>query len=377
MSSQGGDAGRVAVTGASRFDEFFEREPSESRDALCARFGFDPHRPIVAYLGSSPFVSPHEPDFVNLWIDHLRGATDDVVRTTNILVRPHPRSSAVWTYWDGNRWDRVGVYGTAFLGDQALFDCLCHADVVVALNTSAQLEAGILGKLVLTVLPPDHAPGQQGSLHFEYLLDRNGGHVQVGTTLAEHLDQLAEALVGEVDATSRRRVMEAFIRPAGWDEPVSPLLSDAIEQWMTTRPRPQTGRWISCRRRVSRVVAGADPADDAAVAAVVKFRVRGERRAREERVRRERKRAKVWKEQARQLSAELEAERRRSRGDPASKGPRDQTGGAGDSSWRPRRYVPRRGGPTSPHGLESLVGDCRSRGTSQGDPQSAGQGVAL
>jgi FkbM family methyltransferase len=190
----------------------------------------------------------------------------------------------------------VGVPATTlFLGDQALYDSICYAEAVVALNTSAQIEAGLLGKPVLTVLAPEYAQGQQGSLHFDYLLEEKGGHVQVAADLDQHIEQLEAVLGGAFDAERCRKSIERFVRPAGLERPASPILADAIEQWMTTEARPRPGRLSRVRKKLANLLAGPDVVDDEAVATVVRARLRFQRQ-----------RTKEWKRQVHQLTSELE-----------------------------------------------------------------------
>ena len=61
----------------------------------CAELGLDPARKTVLYLGSSAFVAPREPEFVERWA--RRGAR----RGLNVLVRPHPGTAGdeAWTQW--------------------------------------------------------------------------------------------------------------------------------------------------------------------------------------------------------------------------------------------------------------------------------------
>ena len=56
------------------------------------------------------------------------------------------------------------------------------------------IEAAILGKPVLSLMTPDFAGTQEGTLHFRYLLPENGGFLRVASTLEEHAGQLAEVL---------------------------------------------------------------------------------------------------------------------------------------------------------------------------------------
>ena len=224
----------VVVTGAPRFDEFFRMSPSSGRSDFCIRHGLDPGRPLVVYLASSSMVSPREPDFVDAWIAALRGATDRSLREVQVLVRPHPRAREIW-----RRHPRYEAGVTAGAGialamsksaqsDQSLYDALVHADAAVGLNTSAEIEAAILGTPTYTVHVPAAAPGQSGSLHFSYLLDDNGGCVVAAETLDEHLRQLARGLVGRIDRQRQQRFVEQFIRPRGIDVPASPILADEI-----------------------------------------------------------------------------------------------------------------------------------------------------
>ena len=174
----GVDEEQVVVIGAPHWDGFFELEPSEDRQALCSRYGLDPARPIVLYLGSTRTVCHDEPEVVEGWLDTLRTGPASL-REANVLVRPHPGDADEprWADWSppGPRAARSTRSGKA---DQTLFDELFHADAVVGLNTSAQIEASILGKPVYTFSAGAAAAGQEGSLHFYYLLEDQGGVVR-------------------------------------------------------------------------------------------------------------------------------------------------------------------------------------------------------
>ena len=91
------------------------------------------------------------------------------------------------------------------------------------------IEAAIVEKSVLTVLAPGFA--QENTLHFDYLLEENGGFLHVGRSLDEHVVQLSHVLdEDEVGAARRRRFVESFVRPHGIDRPVTPILGDAVEE---------------------------------------------------------------------------------------------------------------------------------------------------
>src|SRR5206468_5134837 len=92
-------ADRVVVTGAQCFDHWFDRRPTLSRDAWCAKVGLDPARPYILYVCSALFEgSPNEAQFVREWIDALRASANANLRDAGILVRPHPKRGFEWDH---------------------------------------------------------------------------------------------------------------------------------------------------------------------------------------------------------------------------------------------------------------------------------------
>jgi hypothetical protein len=245
-------ADRVVITGAPRFDEFFAMAPSTEREPFLSELGLPARRRMLLYLCSSNFVAPEEVHFVRTWIAHVRESSDEQVREAAILVRPHPANADQWEQADLSSLGGVTVWShhSTMNADQGLYDSLHHADAVVGLNTSAMIEAGIVGKPVFTLTVPEFAGGQQQTLHFHYLLARNGGLVEVASSFPEHLEQLA----GELRNPGGRRnqslaFVKNFVRPHGLDRPAAPLMVEAIEavQAIRKRPRRRTG-WLSPAR---------------------------------------------------------------------------------------------------------------------------------
>jgi hypothetical protein len=102
------------------------------------------------------------------------------------------------------------------------------------------IEAGILGKSVHTIATSEFSGGQEQTLHFHYLLARNGGLVEVAQDLTEHCRQLSEALAHpEAGATRSRQFIQSFVRPRGLDRPVAPIVADEIERVAGLRKRPR------------------------------------------------------------------------------------------------------------------------------------------
>jgi hypothetical protein len=112
------------------------------------------------------------------------------------------------------------------------FDSLYHSAAVVGLNTSAFIEAGIVGRHVMAILPQEFHANQEGTLHFHYLTDVGGGLLTTARSLEEHEGQLGIVLRGGSESVMarQREFVRAFVRPQGLDTPATPVLADAIEQ---------------------------------------------------------------------------------------------------------------------------------------------------
>lgn len=238
------DPATIVITGAQPFDRWFERTPT-ARSRFCEKVGLSPARPIVLFVGSTASISAPDAElqFVRRWIAALRD--EPALANVGILVRPHPYNSAHWREADFSDLPNVAIYprGANPVNEsdrQDYFDSLYHSAAVVGVNTTAMIEAAIVGRTVHSVLSPEFDDTQGGTLHFRYLLTENGGFLRVAQTLAEHAHHVVETLQSPADGEAAcARFVERFIRPHGRDVAGTPLLADALEQLASTRPAPR------------------------------------------------------------------------------------------------------------------------------------------
>jgi FkbM family methyltransferase len=242
-------AARVVVTGAARFDDFFRLRPRMTREQFHEPLGLDPATPTLLYLCSSRLIAPRELAFIVRWLMALRSSGSDRLRTCNVVVRPHPDVPllADEVRFERHRWADASeihaqiakpfddpcavVLRTSYKDSLGLYESLVHSTAVVGLNTTAELEAGIAGRPVFTILPDAAAEdGPRPTVHFHYLTRERGGFVSAASSLHEHVAQLATALAGDVDSAPIRSFIESFLRPHGIDRPVAPLLADVLVQ---------------------------------------------------------------------------------------------------------------------------------------------------
>ncbi len=229
-------ADRVVVTGAQLFDEWFDRRPSTGRDEFVRKIGLD-SAPYVVYLGSSSFITERggEVEFVLRWIETLRASGDERLRRLGVVIRPHPGVPRRWRHanlagvQNAVAWPQEGAMPISTEARDDFFDTIAHSAAVVGINTTAMIEAAVIGKSVLTILASEFA--QEDTLHFHYLLEENGGFLHVASSLEEHAAQLARVLdEGAEGSEQRRRFVESFVRPHGLERPATPILADAVQE---------------------------------------------------------------------------------------------------------------------------------------------------
>jgi len=226
------EAGRVIVTGAQCFDKWFDRAPSRSREAFCAEVGLPADRPFALYVCSAPFVgSQPEAPFVVDWIRRLRASASPRLRDLPVLVRPHPSRRPEWEDVDLAPYAGVVLWGDNPVDAKAradYFDSLYHSAVVVGLNTSAFIEAAIVGRPVHTMLLPEWHESQMGTVHFRYLFETGGGLLIAANTLDEHLRQLDDSLAHPSPGV--KPFVESFVRPHGLGVAATPRFASEVER---------------------------------------------------------------------------------------------------------------------------------------------------
>jgi hypothetical protein len=247
IEMHGAPAERVLVTGAQCYDQWWKRQPSRSREAFCARVGLKSDKPFVLYMCSSLFRgTADEAQFVIEWIEAIRASSDPRLKDIGILVRPHPARLEEWQETDLSGYRHVAFFGAHPVDQESkddYFDSMYYSAAVVGLNTSAFIEAAVVGKPVHTVLLPEISThNQEGTIHFHYLLEVNGGLLRAARSFDEHVRMLADSLAGEGGGDVKAGQFAAgFVRPFGLDVPATPKFVHALEQ-VVDAPAPRAVR---------------------------------------------------------------------------------------------------------------------------------------
>jgi hypothetical protein len=251
---------RVAVIGAPLHDLWFATRPATSRAEFCARVGLSDDRPYILYVGSSPHIAPAEERWIVRWAARIRAAGSADVARASVLVRPHPHNPLDTDRAALRRLECLpGVAVHPRRNDvrvtdpahQEYYDAIYHSAAVVGVNTSAMIEAAIVGRGVHVLLSKHLRDGQEGRPHFDYLVSAGGGLLRTARTIPDHVEGLARAIQGEdglEDRNRSERFLRAFVRPRGLETPVTPLMVDALESLAERPVEPSMPSWSTLER---------------------------------------------------------------------------------------------------------------------------------
>jgi len=228
----------IRLIGAALFDKWFsEISPTPDRDFRASQ-GIPLDTRFITYLGSSHDLVGDE----SWLVTELRRALDQdpAVREIPLVVRPHPANTKIF-----EGFSMEGVYivpraTTLPSTDSALqisYDTMHHASAVVGINTSAMIEALIVGKPMIAFLAPRYSHTQSETQHFRQLLAADA--VERAETPLEFTRVLKRILTGgDAQREKRRQFVERFIRPLGWTLSAGDAAADVIE--MVCRGRAET-----------------------------------------------------------------------------------------------------------------------------------------
>jgi hypothetical protein len=220
---------KTFISGAPTFDFWFAMNPSSDFKGFAERVGIDPFKPFVLYLCSSNYIAPNENLFVSEFTRPLK--ENPKTKDISVVVRPHPLNAAIWQNQETQDiavWPRAGEWVDLPQAKQDYYDTIFHSKAVVAVNTSAFLEAAILDKPCITVMTDESKSKQAGLGHFRHLI--NGGFLEIATSHSEAAAIIADIFSGrDSKKAQRQHFVREFIRPRGIQKPASQILAEVIE----------------------------------------------------------------------------------------------------------------------------------------------------
>lgn len=175
---------KAAAVGSPRFSEYIKERRSFQRKISRNKIL------RIIYMCSSNLISTNEHLFINQWISSIRSSKHEILENAEIYIRPHPKFESDIKENIPESKDVYISSGNSVSDSGSLITMLKSMDVVVATNTSAELEAALAGHVVFTILKTDFLPGISGTKHFQHLADPGEGIKIIANTFEEHINQI-------------------------------------------------------------------------------------------------------------------------------------------------------------------------------------------
>ncbi|MBI5578629.1 MAG: hypothetical protein HY895_05695 [Deltaproteobacteria bacterium] len=232
---------RVIVTGAPLFDRWFVRRASESRKVFLNKISLPDDRSFILYVCSSPAIAPgrSERDFFMRWWGALKDSDHNQLKDCHVIVRPHPFNHVAWRDFHEPGvavFPKFGGWIVKETDRDDYFNSLFYCSAVVGINTSAMIEAAIVGARTFTLCTDEFVGTQDGTVHFHYLTER--GIVECHQSFDNHFKAIAEALES-VTAAGHRMPLSGvvdFVRPFGSEQPCTEIAVEAARTLAASPP---------------------------------------------------------------------------------------------------------------------------------------------
>lgn len=230
---------RIRIIGAPLFDGWFDGiKPSLDRGAFCVAHNLSAGNPFILYLGSSRNMAEDE-----TWlVKKLREALDrsQAVKEVQIVVRPHPANYGIYEKLKIpgiTVIPRKGALPDTAASRQLFYDTALHAcATVVGANTTAAIDACVIGKPGIAYLSDTYTKTQAETSHFRQLLE--AGIFELVRSDKEFVEAVS-ALAGGSDRLrlNREKYLARYIRPLGRDKSAGEAAAEEIENLARRKKR--------------------------------------------------------------------------------------------------------------------------------------------
>jgi hypothetical protein len=221
------DAASIVITGAPFFDRWFQGQSPDDRQSFLERLGLGADARYVLYLGSSANIAPNESWLVRQVRDALE--RDRRLASLELIVRPHPANPRMVA-------DLAGVPGISItpsvvpwsdIAQREMLNLVHHSEAFIGVNTSAMLDAVIVGKPGFSIVSDEYRETHDDAPHFRDMKEANVLYLERDCDGAAR--RLAAVLAGDDPrAVDRERFVRDFIRPLGFDRDAGACQAEAI-----------------------------------------------------------------------------------------------------------------------------------------------------
>ena len=222
---------RILLTGAPFFDKWFNcYHEAVDRPEFLRSIGLPNDVPFVLYLGSSKRIAEDESWLVADLVEELDKS--ETLRGASIMIRPHPANALPFSELARSNprvvvWPPDGQLPESGRMQADFRDSVEHAAAIAGVNTTAMIDALILGRPCVAIITEQYEKTQMHAQHFRHLLD--SGALNVAGGVGDAMEQLAAVASGCDDrAAARRAFLSEFVRPQGMHVNAGELAAAAV-----------------------------------------------------------------------------------------------------------------------------------------------------
>lgn len=206
---------KLHIVGAPFFDKWREAAAlTQPRDSFMRSQRLNPDLPYIVYLGSSGNIAQDETWLIRELATALKTSDDPLLQQVQLLVRPHSSSQEHLKKLADLP---IILTDSAYIGvpfskerQSNMFNTFMHCAVTVSINTSAIIDALLVGKSCISIETEQYHDTHIGSAHFKNLLDYQA--VILVNTMEECLYNIRRHLLGEDPLMQQReRFYKEFI----------------------------------------------------------------------------------------------------------------------------------------------------------------------
>ena len=233
------DAKHIKLGGAPGTDIWMNRNPKWKRSEFLREIGLDENDDFILYAGSSIFIGgSDEPELFRVIMQEIKNLDPKFFSTVKVIVRPHPQNAKQWKDFDLQGLDNVIVHSNdlqvPYRGqvEEEYFSLIYFSSAVLGINTSSMVEAGVIGKPVVSMPSDFFGAKQRGTLHFRHLLET--GLIFETNNSAELYQQLQILLRPSKQtrlliAEKSNNFISQYIRPNDVTIPAARYCADAMQ----------------------------------------------------------------------------------------------------------------------------------------------------
>jgi hypothetical protein len=221
----------ISISGAPFFEKWLKSKArlGNEREFL-AKLGLEPGSRYVLYVGSTRRTAKEEDWLVR----DIREMMDDspALRDIQLVIRPHPANVEPFRGLSLERamvWPEEGVLPSERQDIDDFRRMLTGSVAVVGINTSAMIDAIVLGVPTVAFLTERYAKTQAQATHFRQLM--NSGAVGLVESI-EELNGLLVDIAGRQawQESKRQDFIERYIAPHGREYLPSAYIADRVDE---------------------------------------------------------------------------------------------------------------------------------------------------